>query len=419
MKPRLFYIIIICALCINGCATHGDILIINSYSDKEKSVLLSDKGIQLYNVMIGKGDLALVPSIKNFLQESLKLYPGNENAGIYLQKSEEYNRAAITKSIKIAKRYLSKKSERTENDNYDLCLTLQKAHQIDPTNDEVINLLEKTSDVREKLAEKMLVDGDVQLEVIGKIGNCIIQGKAIIPIIEKYDEMLILDSSQADKLTEKRSCFLNLLSGDMDSIIVETKMLTGKSKYHDAELRLKILNNYNRYANHHYDDLLKSLQYDLYFNWSKRLCDSNQIDLASEKIHLALKSMKTHEALALEVVIQNNKSKVDATASFDNRISEIDVLLEQKEIALAYQKINALKVMTKTKAKLQALENRKAKAHALLEIVYNDAATDFVNENYSSAVKGLENILAVTRNYKDARSYLKKSKSELKILALY
>jgi hypothetical protein len=141
--------------------------------------------------------------------------------------------------------------------------------------------------------------------------------------------------------------------------------------------------------------------------------------LASEKIHLALKSMKTHEALALEVVIQNNKSKVDATASFDNRISEIDVLLEQKEIALAYQKINALKVMTKTKAKLQALENRKAKAHALLEIVYNDAATDFVNENYSSAVKGLENILAVTRNYKDARSYLKKSKSELKILALY
>lgn len=419
MKLNLFFFIFACLLVFNGCATNGDNLINNNYSEKEKSILLSDKGIHLYNTMVENEDISLVPNIKNILEESLKLDPRNENAGIYLQRTINYISGSITKSINAVKNNLAKKRGRTEEDNYSLCLTLQKVSQIDPDNKEIIALREKTKEIREKLAGSVLSYGGVQSKTIEKIKNKIFQGKAVVPVLEKFDKALLLGSSQEYNLSAKRSDFANILSGDMDSIISETKNLITKNKYHDAEVRFILLNKYNLYVNRKYDSVLSDIQYNFYFDWSKKLAASYQFDLASEKIQMALSSKKTGEAQDLQAVIQNRKNKVDVAASFDIWISEIDGWIEQKEIALAYEKINSIISMTKVKDKIQELENRKAKVAALVGAVYTDSVTDFVNGNYSSAVKGFQNVLSVSPYYKDARDYLKKAKSELKILELY
>ncbi len=422
MNNFIVFFIVIGLYFFNGCAagnTKGENLIINNFSDKEKSVLLSDKGILLYNIMIEKDDITFVPNIKNILQESLKLDPKNQDAGIYLQKTANYVSNAIAKNIKIVKNNLAKKKRRTDDDNYNLCITLQKVYQIDPTNNEVITLRVKTKDIREELAGKMLSYGDAELKLIEKLANKIIQGNAVVPIIEKFNKALLLGSSQENNLTAKRSDFANILSGDMDFIISETKNLIEKNKNHDAEIRFKILNKYNLCVNRKYDAVLKDLQFNFYFDWSKKLYDSNRFDLAYEKIDLALTFKKTNEAQVLQAKIQNRKNKVDVAGSFSSWISEIDDLIDQKEIALAYQKINFIKTLTKVKDNIKELDNRKAKVIALLDIVYNDGVTDFVSGNYSYAVKEFQNTLTVSPNYKDAGNYLKKAKSELKILELY
>jgi hypothetical protein len=411
--------VVACGFCLSACATKGENLLLNSYSAAEKSALLSDKGILLYNVMLEKDDILLVPDIKNLLQEALKLNPANEAANAYLQKADNYGSDIRDRCIILAKSNLLKNRGRTEDDDYNLCLTVQKAYQIDPANNEIIALRDATKAIREKLAGEILAYADDQVKLIKNIENKIKQGRTIIFVIEKLDKAFLLGSDLANQFGAQRADFANLLSANMDLIIAEVKKLMEKGKYHDAEIRFKILNKYNLYVKHKYDDDLKELQYNLYLAWSKNLRASNQTEPALEKINLALRTKKTREAQELQTGLQSTRNRSELAASFDARISEIDALLDQGEIALAYQKISALAALTKAPDKLRELKSRKAKVKALLEAVYSEAVTDFVNENYSSAVKGFQNTLVVTRHYKNAENYLKKAQSELKILELY
>ncbi|MGA2143292.1 MAG: hypothetical protein ABSG94_12880 [Brevinematales bacterium] len=406
---------------INACSagnTKGENLIINNYNDKEQSVLLSQKGIHLYNIMVEKEDITLAPNIKNILEESLKLDSKNQQAGLYLQKTDNFTHETIAKDIKAVKTGLNK-WPRSEDNNYSLCIKLQTVYQLDPSNNEILSLRDKTTNLREFLAGDILSNEDIQIKSIEQISNKIIQGKTLLPDMDKFGKALLLGSSRDNDITAKISDLANILSGDMDFIVSETKILIEKTKYHDADLRFKLLDKYNIYVNHKFDAVINDLQYNFYFSWSEKLYDSKLYDPASEKIGQALSSKKTDAALELQVKIQSKKNTADVTASFSYWISEIDAMIEQKEIAAAYQKINYIKSLTKEKDKVAELDNRKAALNVLIEPVYKDSVADFIDGNYSTAVKGFENVLAVAPNYKDAANYLKKAKSELKILELY
>ena len=415
--------VILFVLCFFTCCswfnTKGEDLINNNFSDSEKSAMLSDKGHQMYNIMADSGDTTLAPNVENILNESLKLNQNNREAQTYLFKAENYINETIENSINAVNNNLVKTRYRTDNDNYSLCLTLQKINIIDPTNARIIALREKTKFIREKLAEDIMSNGNIQYKVIENITNKILQGKSVIPILIEFDTALLLGSSRDDDLIYMRSDFEDVLNDDIDFIISAAKIYIDKNKYYDADIRFKLLNKYNYYTSHKYAPVLNDLEYNFYYEWAKKLYNSYQYDFANVNICLALTFKNTAEAQDLEAKIWNRKNKVDVASSFDYWLNEIDKWIGQKEIALAYQKIYAIKDMTRDKGKLEELDIRKDKIMALIDIVYNDSVTDFVNENYSSAVKGFDNVLAISPNYKDAVSYLQKSESELKILQLY
>ncbi len=402
--------------CMNA-PSKGESLLLKNLNDKEKSAILSDKGIRMYKNMTDKDDASLAPDIRGVFEESLKYDPANKDAGDYLTKISKYVNEYTSNNISLAKKNMEKKQGRTDDDDYSLCVLLQKTYKADPSNKDVIAFKNNTKDIRENLAKKMLLDGDSQLILAKKDKTN--QEKTSVSAIEKFDKAISLGSSLDGTLSSKRTEAVNILSVIIEKNIDGTKKLIAQNNFKDAETNIKTLIKNNEYSNHKYDDALVNLQYELYFTWSNNLFSLNKIDSASEKIDAALKFKQTPEAQSLQAKIQEKKNKANVAGSFNSWLSEIDDLIAQKDFVSAVKKINSIEGKVKEKDRKSQLTDRKNIMKSQIDTIYTEAVTDFVNENYTNAIKGFQNILALEPNYKDAKNYLEKAKSKTKILESY
>ena len=83
------------------------------------------------------------------------------------------------------------------------------------------------------------------------------------------------------------------------------------------------------------------------------------------------------------------------------------------------KKIKSIEPKVKDSVRRKQLQQRKSDIKIKLESVYKEAVDDFVNENYSDAIKGFQNVVAVDSGYKDAENYLEEAKAKEKIMKSY
>lgn len=162
MTIRLIFLIIMLGI-LFGCGLSKSEEVLNSLTNRDKADILNRKGIEMYISMVDNNDVKKAPEIKDVFRKALDFDPNNAEAIAYIANVDKFVNDYIGKYILAAKLNLEKKRYRTDNENYFLCVSLQKMSAIDPDSKELVLLRDSSKDIREKFAKKMLALGDLAM----------------------------------------------------------------------------------------------------------------------------------------------------------------------------------------------------------------------------------------------------------------
>ncbi len=401
-----------------SCGPSKSDIVLSSMTNKDKAAILNKKGISMYKEMVDSGDVKKAPDVKNIFQQALEFDPGNNESAAYISRVDKFVGDTVGKYLGAAKVNLEKK-QRTDNDDYSLCVLLQKAASIDPANKDLNTLKDSSKDIREKFAKKMQSSGDAALAAAKISKKKDVQEKGAITAIRFYNKGLTASTGQDPALNSKKAEAAGIISSSIDSMLTEARNLAGQKKYKEAEIIEIKISFYNSVIDNKYDDALKRLQYDINFNWAIQLFNAGNLDAASDKIEVAVRSNKTDEAVSLQAKIQDKKNNADIAASFPIWVQNIDELITRLDFLPAMQKINYIEARIKDAPRKAQLEVRKKRMAAQVETLYKTAVNNFINENYDDAATQFEGVLAVSPGYKDANNYLQEARSKEKIIKSY
>jgi tetratricopeptide (TPR) repeat protein len=427
------------AVILSSCVSaNTDVFIAKNMSAKEKSQIIFEKGLDLYNAkLMDKNDLQSIPEVRGYFEAAVQADPENLKAQEYLSKTDAFKAHRFESYLKNAKRLRDKKG-RTDGESFELVLSTQRAMDLDSVNGELIKLRIDTAEVRKMVIQKR-VDSLDTLEKKLKASKAQSEVAKLIPQATKIiSEVQLIDPGNRNAAGVQRSMD-DVVLGFAKKDLEDTRNFMTVKKYANAETCLlraeKTLSNVTKEKNPE----VASLKYQLYFKWAQEFFAQKQYISADNRVNVAIAVNKSAEALDLKSKIsravaaksQAGKTantgpkslKIGSAAESKNYDDDIDGVLESVDATIAREDLRGAMdmidfniEMMKVQTNIDKLQAKKAIVMDRLKSIYNDSVTSYNEEDYETARDGFRAVIKIDSDYEQAQAYLEKANNKIRAL---
>jgi hypothetical protein len=414
IRPAIPAVLIVAAL-VTSCASQSDLFILSEVTPREKSALLTAKGIDMYDtLLLEKNDISAVPKIRMFFVNALSADPLNKQAETYLIRIQSFKTERLAAYLKRAKALRDKKS-RTDRESYDLCLSVRHALDLDASSPEALKLEKDIIEVLKQVIEKRVVSLDA------------LEKRLLVEKDNAEVEAVILQAARLiNEITQIASGSFNAaaLSKDIDNFVADrvrkdsdvAKAALAKKDWAGAEAAIlraeRILGNLGRTLTPE----IKSLRRQTYLEWAKVLFSQGKYELADVKVSAALVIDSDPIALDLKARIFKARTARNFDSDLADALEAIDSRIASGDLSGAWVLIGAGLSQAKTSASKDQLTARKSIVQAKLGGVYERAVAAYNEEAYEDARDGLRTVIAIFPSYQQAAAYLEKTNIKLRAL---
>jgi len=423
---RTSVLVILLAVMCAGCTTFsGTVFLIQEVDNRGKSRILTETGEELYACeIVSRENYAEIEKVRKYFVVALRFHPENTAAQESLKQLQEYRETRLKE--KMAQfRELSMKKDRTEEQNYTLCLLAQQCVFLDPGNQEARELRDVASETRIELLRRYRERSAAAIAAI-KEGDSMEKKESLyVAALESIHRALSIDPGNWDALPKKRT-----VNDEMEKILAAraegVERAIEEEDFEGAETQIGIYSEINALLDYCYDEELKRLQYALYFRWARFLIEKSQFDLAEAKIDLAIVAESTDEARSIREQILSEQQKVSKAraaqkkngrkVSGDEAIKEIELLVDSGELSKAYALIVRRLEKESDRENIQRLNELQGKIRGWVKWYYDLALAYYRQENFSRAVELFTRVVEIDRDYEMAQDYLDKAKSKQKLI---
>jgi hypothetical protein len=391
----------------------NDSSVLDALSNKEKSDILTKKGIALYQEKIEKNNdysAETKDEVKKYFTMALSFNKDNKTATDYITKIDSLAKIGYEKMYNIAVTYKDVK-KKSEADEFYMCFYLEKALVIDPANEKGLKLKKEINKTYEKLVKLYINRGT---EIKNKINSSRVQSEKDKLFIAGYDNFFkatLIDGSNSGFKSEL-SFFENQIAEMMKTAVTALYNKIKIKQFDAAANALSALDQNNAKVHKRFAREILDIKFQLYRDWAVDLYGKKNLKLALYKIDAAL-SIKNDNYLS---DLKNKISDSITSDSFDSILADIDALIFSGDLYAAKGKIDYLKNSTKDAANKQELAKRAQLILAKIPDLYQAAVDEYNAENIKEAINMFDAINKLRPNYLDTNSYLEKAIKIQKIL---
>jgi hypothetical protein len=426
-RGRFICVGLVLALGVCACAsTQADYFIVTHYSPGEKAEFLVQKGINLYNdKLIEKNDIKAVPEVRGYFQNALQADPSNKVAERYLDKVDSFKAERLKTYLSYAQKLKDKKN-RTDRDNYELCLSVQRAIDLNNLNSEAIKLKFETGDIRKQVIQKRVASlAEFEKKLLAEKNQANIE-KALPQTAKTINEIIVLDAGNKDAERSRKNleAFVDARVG---ADIGLAEGFLSRKDFPNAKLAAERAERMLKGASAEPRSDIASLKYRIAFKWAQELYALKKYESANTRVSEAIAINRTPEAIDLKNRIAKSRgykgtatvaapAAIDYDSDSDAIVEDIDARLAAGELVAAWGLCADALGKFKQPANKQLVEKRKASILEKMKGVYSQAVSDYNAENYEEARDGLKVVVMINPGYEQAQAYLDRTNNKLRAL---
>ncbi len=446
MKNSMFksfvfiFAVVFSPLVFLSCISVGaDAQFAKSFSSSEKAEMLFLQGKSLYeNDVLKDNDFSKIAEARSAFESALKINQYHPLAPIYMEKLDSYAKTNFDKYVSEAYALLEKE-DRTSRENYTLLRDVKIAGDIDAGSKDFMNLRIKSMKIRSDFASVRTnrlkeIEGEIAAaESPDAIGKLAAEAEELFG---ELDSIGAYGSSEDEQRAVVEANLMRTVAQDME----KAEEHLSKRQYGDAN---KTVSSVEKNLGHYYSapvPAVEDFKYRLYVKWVGALISVEAYNQADRTVDMAIDLNPTEEALAYKQQIalkleqagtnepprkgsSSNSAavKADTGPDYDSEIkdicSEIDRLIAEDKMLEAWDKITEVKPALKLQSSISALEQREADIYSSVPSFYGSGIDAYNSEDYESAVKYFRIVVGINPDYEQARAYLDRATSRLKILS--
>lgn len=397
-----------------------DSFIIKNLNDAEKSKILTDKGVLIYENEIEKKqeyNEDSINKVKEYFLNALLLDNNNEKAKEYIKKIESEKQNSFNKMTNKVFFYKNKKNK-TEKDEFNQCFFLERALDINPTDNNALKLKRELKPLYDNLVSKYLSDGNKIKEMINNTKSENDKISLYVRGYDIYNKIKLIDGTN-NSATKEIAYYSNQLAKVTAQKLKENDAKLKSDKFSEVYAALKDMDNYNNKSNRKYTKEILDLKFRLFNLWGMDLYGKGNYQSSLYKINEALaikydKNLENIKSVALEKL---NTEYIKN--SYETTLALIDELIDKENLNQAKVKIDAmLKIVKDASRKSELNEKSKIVIDKSREL-YNSAIEDYNNENFSDAIRKFQIVIKIISDYRDVKNYLEKSLEKQKVLDMH
>jgi hypothetical protein len=386
---------------------------------------MTQKGVDMYELQLETNDnYLLVSEIRKCYEIALKYDPANETALEYTEKLDNYIAETYTGYMEKISENREKTDDRDSDDDYLLCFYVIKAYELDPENSEISEIRKEIRPVLDNLIAEYVAEANSLTNEAALETESENQEALLVQALGIYDKINGIDPG--NKQIDKES----ITAKEMFLVIMDQKMEYLYSRIANQYYTVSVpevnsLSDYNKKVDNARQDEVNELQYFLYFEWAKYMYDKGDLDVAYSKVDAAIYFSGKEEAYELRSSISSKleeyREQRNAAAlaeSFNDFIDQIDALIADEELAIAYSRIREIEDTLDSSQKRQ-VDERKSIILGKLAPIYEAGVQAYIDENFTDAINKFSIIVKIDSSYEDAAAYLDKAKAKQALLESY
>jgi hypothetical protein len=423
MKPKkslgiqlAFLAGLLVAIISSSCAsTQSNLFILSETTPKEKSDILTAKGIDMYDTLLmEKNDLSAIPKTRMFFVNALRAYPLNKQAETYLIRVQSFKAERLGAYIKRATALEGKKTL-TDRESYELCLSVKHALEIDSYSPEANKLDRDIFDIRRQVIAKREAGLDsLEKKLMAEKTRAGVE--AIVPQTARLiNEITQIDSNNRAAEASHRAVdafVADRIGKDVDA----AKAAIAKKDWAGSEAAIlraeRILVGFGRAL----PPNIKSLRRQTYLEWAKALYAHGKYELADVKVSAVLAISPGPVALDLKARIFKARKERSIDSYLPDALEAIDSRIDAGDFSGAWIRINAGLAQAEARESKDQLAARKSAVLEKLSGVYERAVAAYNEEAYEDARDGLRTVIAIVPGYQQAAAYIEKTNTKLRAL---
>lgn len=402
---------------VSSCTSlRTNMFLIRETTPQQKAALLFKEGLTQYNEdLIERNDLKAIPKIRRYFADALAIDPSHAQAAQYIATLDSFRQKSFDLYMKTANS-LYAKEKRTEAQNYEMVLAVQKASDIQNSGSELAKLKTNTKDIRigviqTKVSQILALEPKMLTEK-----NQLAQAKLLKDTDKLVQEVQNLDPSNKDADRTRKEIDI-LAEGLAQKDIQSAKEKLAAKKYADAETAVLRAEKTLATVTAEPNKPLQTLKYQIYYSWSVSLLGTKKYQTATDKANLAIMVNKTQEAVALKTKITREASVRDYDADISDILDSVDASLARGDTASAKSVIETNLPKLKNQANKNSLSAKTEKVDALVQSLYQDGISRYNEEDYAGAQSKFAMVLKTKADYEQAQAYLDRTVTKIRALS--
>lgn len=410
-KLHLIFCIIFVSLFFSCATFRANMFLIQNTTDSEKAELLFEEGLRRYNhSLVENSYFKDISNIHQIFSDVLVLDPGHSEAGMYIEIINNFKIDHFSKSIKTANKLIVKVN-RTKREDFQLVLSVCHAQDLNMKDESLPLLIKETKELKHSIIDKNLVvledlesrilnesNYTNQIKLLRQAEKAINELNQIDPT-NRYTKTLIGKITQS--INQKTNDDLEILRDQIDS-----------KKYIDAELNLRNIESRHNILSKKEISQIRSIKYDLFYNWGNELFADGKLVLARNITILAINNDKTREAKTLLSNINEEIKKINFEDSIRDVLESIDHYLSKEKPLMAQKIVNNNINKFELKKNKIALKKKEELIKDQIFQFYKIGTEMYYEEDYASAIEKLSVVMAYNNNFENVEDFLHKAKQK-------
>ncbi len=405
------------AAALSSCTTvRTNAFLIKDLSPEEKAALLFDKTVEEYAEQIQKKqDYAKIKPVRTAFTDVLALNPTFVEADKYIAELDHLKETKI-KEYKAVIAKLGPLEKKSDSQTYEYLLAIQRLKTIEPGDKDASRLMKDTAEIRDAdIALRIERLGDLHASIMEEKNQQVLlknlrTAKASIAQIETLKpgvrEVRVIE----DDLDMKMNDFVA-----QDIAIAETKLAA--KRYSEAETAILQAEKSLKSFTNEPSARVADLKYAIYYNWAVQYYETKKWQSAGQRTNQAIAIRKTSEAVSLKNKINKAAAQRDYDAEIGDILASIDSMLKQDDPAGAATAIQANLPRMQRQSSKNSLNDKLAEAQNLAAKIYKEGVDLYTDEDYAGSIRKFQIVVAFSKDYEQAQSYLSKAQAKTKALS--
>jgi len=400
-----------------SCATSGaDAFLAKNVPPEDRADLLFKAGVEQYNTrLIAQNDIPAIPTVRLYFENVLKIDPMHSQAQTYINKVDSFKATSFKRNLARAQK-LESKEKRTEAEDFELALAVQRASDINSFDSNLLKVKFASSTARRSAVQKRVDKlSAIETKILAEkkslaLGKLVPQATKVIAEIESIDHG---NSSASSSRKNIDDYIMSLAQKDMDT--AQSKL--DEKKYGEAETAIlraeKTVSNINPDA----ATKIQTLKYQIYLRWGNALYTLQKYGPADDKASTAISISRTPEAISLKTKINKASTARDYDAEITEIAAGIDAQIDRGELTGASAAINAAAAKVQKQANKDILAAKREAVIEKMKAVYEEGIAAYNEEDYEGAKAKFRTVIKIDSGYEQAQAYLERTNNKLRALS--